>query len=449
MRVPPALLLTAGAMAAAASAAAGPSVTVYSSDLAYVRESRTVELTGGRDVLRLEDVSQRLDFSSVRFAPSSGRLSRLAYRFDVANGDALLERALGRRVRLNLRDNRVVEGTLLASQGEWLVVRNDDGALSNVRREAVNEARLADAGTGAALALKPAIEAVVDGGRKGASAAELSYLTGGLSWSAEHMLVRTGENTATWSTAVNVSNTCGRDFTDAKLKLVAGEPSRTGGPVPPPQPMMMRTMATADGMAEAKVAEESFADYHLYTVDKPMTLRDRETQAFALIDPRPIAVKPRYLYRGGDARGVLSQLEFVNSAKDGTGAPIPAGRVRCFQPDESKEIQFTGETQIAHTPLDEKRTLDLGYAFDLQAERKELSSKRISDREREYAVEIKLRNRKATEATIVVDEPAGGDVQLVKQSHASTRKDANTLQFTVSVPAGREVVVTYTARQSW
>ncbi len=448
MRVPPAILLTAGAVAAAASANAGPFVTVYSNDLAFVRETRSVDLTGGRDVLRLEDVSKRLDFSSVRFAPGSGRLSRLAYRFDVANGDALFERALGRRVRLNLRDNRVVEGALLASEGEWLVVRNDDGALSNVRRDAVNEARLADA-AGAALALKPAIEAVVEGGRKGATNAELSYLTGGLGWGAEHVLVRTGENTATWSTVVNVSNTSGRDFNDAKLKLVAGEPSRAGGGAMPPQPMMMRTMAMADGMAEAKVAEESFADYHLYTVEKPMTLRDRETQAFALIDPRAIAVKPRYLYRGGDPRGVLSQLEFVNSAKDGAGAPIPAGRVRAFQPDESKELQFTGETQIAHTPLDEKRTLDLGYAFDLQAERKELSNRRISDREREYGVEIKLRNRKATEATIVVEEPAGGDVEVVKQSHASTRKDSNTLQFTISVPAGKEVVVTYTARQRW
>jgi hypothetical protein len=408
-----------------------------------------VELTGGRDVLRLEDVSQRLDFSSVRLVPPSGRLARLAWRYDVANGDVLLERALGRRVRLNLRDNRVVEGALLASEGEWLVVRGDDGALSNVRREAVNEARVADAAAAGGMALKPAIEAVIEGGRRGGAPAELSYLTGGLSWSAEHVLVRTGETSATWSTAVNVQNTTGRDYVDAKLKLVAGEPSRAGGGMPAPQPYLMRTMAADAGMAEAKVAEESFADYHLYAVDKPTTLRNRESQSFSMIDPRPIVVKPRYLYRGGDPRGVLSQLEFVNSGKEGVAAPIPAGRVRCFQPDESKEVQLTGETHIAHTPLDEKRTLDLGYAFDLQAERKELSSRRISDREREYSVEIKLRNRKATDATVVVEEPVGGDIELIKQTHPSTRKDSGTLQFTIAVPSGKEVVVAYTARQRW
>lgn len=440
------VLLSAGVLGGA-SAQAGPSVTVYSRDLAFVRESRTFDLGGNRDVVRLEGVSKRLDFSSVRLAPSSGRLTRLAYRYDVASGDALFERAIGSRVRLNLRDNRVAEGVLFAAEGEWLVLQGDDGALANVRRDAVNEARLA--GLGAGLSLKPSIEGVIEGARRGAGTGELSYLTGGLSWSAEHLLVRTGERTATWTTAVNVDNQCGREFTDAKLKLVAGEPSRSGGGMPPPQPMAMRAMAMADGMAEAKVSEESFADYHLYTVDKPVTLRDRETQSFTLIETREIAVKPRYLYRGGDPRGVASQLQIVNEAKGGVGAPIPGGRVRFFEADGAKDLQFTGETSIAHTPLDEKRTLDVGYAFDLQAERKETSNRQVSDREREYSIELRLRNRKATDVTIVVEEPAGGEVSLVKQSHPSTRKDSHTFQFDLAVPAGKEVVLTYTARQRW
>jgi hypothetical protein len=194
------------------------------------------------------------------------------------------------------------------------------------------------------------------------------------------------------------------------------------------------------------MSEQSFSEYHLYTLDRPVQLRDRETQSFTMIAPRPIKVTPRYLYRGGDPRGVLSQVELVNSKGVGPGEPIPAGRVRFYQADASGALQFTGETRIAHTPDGEKRTLDMGVAFDLSAERREVSNKRITDRERELSVEIKLRNQKKAAVTIVVEEPVGGDIDVLRNTHPFTRKDAGTLQFSVPVEPGKEVVVGYTVR---
>jgi len=107
------LLLAAALLAPPAAGAAGPFVTVYSHDLGFVRESRTLDVHAASDTLRLEDVSSRLDFTSVRLAPASGRVARLAYRWDVASGDGLIDRALGQRVRVSSRENRVAEGTLL------------------------------------------------------------------------------------------------------------------------------------------------------------------------------------------------------------------------------------------------------------------------------------------------------------------------------------------------
>src|SRR5262245_19931590 len=210
-----------------AAASAGPSLTLYTSDLGLVKESRTLDYRGSRDTLRLEGVSNRLDASSLRFVPSSGKLTRLAYRFDVATGDGLLERAIGSRVRVvSKTGERVSEGTLLSADGAWLVVRRDDGALSTLSREAMQAIRLARPDAG--LSLKPAIEAVVEGAKRGNGTAELQYLTGGLSWSAEHTLVRTGETSAQWSAVVRVENTTGRDYRDANVKLIAGHVSRVG-----------------------------------------------------------------------------------------------------------------------------------------------------------------------------------------------------------------------------
>jgi len=430
----------------AAPAWAGPSLTLYTSDLGLVKESRDIEFKGTRDTLRLEGVSQRLDASSLRLVPASGRLTRLAYRWDVASGDALLERAIGSKVRVVSKGERVNEGTLLSADGGWLVLRDDDGSIVTLMREWMQEVRLARPGTG--MSLRPAIEAVVEGARKGGSSVELAYLTGGLSWSAEHTLLRTGENTARWSAVIRTENTTGRTYTDAKLKLIAGQLSRTAHPMPRAE-MAMMIKASSDGAPGQAPDEQAFADYHLYTVPGTVTLRDRESQTLVLLEPKDVQVKPRYVYRGGDPTGVRSTLDLVNSAKEGTGAALPGGRVRCYAADTDGDQQLTGETQVRHTAVDEKLSLEMGYAFDLAAERKTVSDRRVSDREREYSVEIKLRNRKKTDVTIVCEEPVGGDVEVTKSSKPVTRDEANVLRFTMAVPAGQEVVLTYTARQRW
>jgi hypothetical protein len=164
-----------------------------------------------------------------------------------------------------------------------------------------------------------------------------------------------------------------------------------------------------------------------------------------MIEPRQVKLEPRYLYRGG-AAGVATQLVVVNDAASGLGVPLPAGRVRFYEADPAGDLQFTGETSIAHTAQGEKLTLDVGQAFDLAAERHEMKQRRISDREREYSVEIKLRNRKKGDVTIVVEESLAGDWEMTQKTHEYTRKDANTVEFKIPVAAGKETVLGYTAR---
>jgi len=436
-------LISLFALLLSAPAFAGPALTIYSHDLGLVRERRTIELTGSRDTLRFSDLPERLDFSSLRLVPpGSARVTRLAYRWDVASGDGLIDAARGRRVKVTSRGDRAHEGTLVSSDGTWLVLRGDDGAITTLSRVAVEEVRLADAP--GSLSLRPTLEAAIEGGTRGRGEADLSYLTGGLSWDAEHVLVRRGEREGKWSASVTIENSTGRAFTDADLQLIAGEPQRVGG-APPIVPVRAMMKMSADAGAAPDLSEQAFSEYHLYTLGRPATLRDRESQSFSMIEPHAVRLTPRYVYRGGDARGVMAQLEMMNTRDAGPGVPLPAGRVRVYQSDPSGGLQFIGENRIRHTAAGEKLTLDVGVAFDLAAERRETSQRRISDREREYSIEIKLRNRKSSDVTIVCEEPVSGDVDVTAKSQEFTRKDSNTLVFTVPVAAGKEAVVTYTA----
>jgi len=62
------LALSLALSLASAVASAGPSLTLYTSDLGLVKETRAVDFRGGRDTLRLEGVSNRLDPSALRLA---------------------------------------------------------------------------------------------------------------------------------------------------------------------------------------------------------------------------------------------------------------------------------------------------------------------------------------------------------------------------------------------
>lgn len=441
--IPLVALLAPLPFASAAPAAAGPSLTLYSHDLALVREKRSIEVHGARDTVRFTDLAGGVDFTSLRLVPASGRVTRLAWRPADSAGEKLLGGfAIGRRVRVTTHADRTLDGVLLSADGNWLVLRGDDGSLTTVARSNAEEVRLTDPPP--SLILRPTLEAVIEGAAS-RTTADLSYLTSGLSWSAEHVLVRKSDTAGVWSAGVTVANNTGSDFVDADLALVAGEPHRESGN---PRPMLMGAMAKSSMAAEVvapDLSEQAFSEYHLYTLDRPATLRDRETQSLTMIASRDIQLTPRYVYRGGDPRGVISQIEIVNDKASGLGVPLAGGRVRIYDAQESGALRLTGESRIGHTASGEKVTLDVGTAFDLAAERRQTVDHRISDRERETSIEILLRNRKDTAVTIVVEEPVPGDAEVTAKTHEFVRKDAHTLVFTIPVAAGKEVRLAYTA----
>ncbi len=426
---------------AAAAAHAGPSVTIYSGNLAYVRETRGFDLAGGRDTLQLAGLPEGVDVSSIRFEPGNGlAVAGLAWNGDLASGERMLEQALGRRISVGLENDHWRQGTLLAVDGAWLLLGTDDGTM-NIARSEVHEIGFLEAP--APGPARPLLEVALEGAKRGRGTGELSYLTGGFSWGAVHTLIRRGATGGEWSAAVTVSNQTDVAFTDATLKLVAGTPSRVNAPGPRPYMAKMSGEMMA-ASAAPDLVEQSFSEYHLYSLPRPATLRAHGTQQLTMIEPRDVRLTPRYVTSGGGP--VMAKLELVNSKAGGPGVPLAGGIVRIFEPDPSGALQFTGEARIGHTPVDEKLMLDVGQAFDLVAERRELAQRRISDREREYDVELKLRNRRKEGVTIRADEPMRGDYDILKKSQPFQVVDARTIRFEVQVPAGKEVTVTYTAR---
>ena len=258
---------------------------------------------------------------------------------------------------------------------------------------------------------------------------------------------------------VTIDNASGATYDDAKLKLVAGDIHRAQ----PEMKAAVQRMEMAMAPARPAMAEEAFFEYHLYTVDRPTTLKDRQTKQISLMEAAGVPVKKIYLLTGeasyyqarlgqlGTDLKVAVNLEMENSQKNGMGMPLPRGVVRLYKKDRSGSLQFIGEDGIKHTPKDERITLKVGDAFDVVADRTQVDFRAVGaaryDVEAEF--EIKIRNHKDEPVTVTVREPVPGDWKVLTSTHTAVKRDAHTIEFSVPVAKDGESVLRYRVAVDW
>jgi hypothetical protein len=448
-----ALALALGSAVAARPAAAADRelrLTVYNDNLALVSDNRTIQVQAGQSTVELTDVPAQIDPTSVHLKGLAGPLDVLEqnFQYDLASPDRILQRYLDQPVDAALKAGDLKSGALLSFDGGSLVLRRADGGVSLVTRAEVADLRLPTLPEG--LRTRPTLVWLLQAEKGGATPVELSYLTGGLSWHAEYVAVTDEKDTRMDLSAwVSLENSSGATYPEARLQLIAGDVQRVQ---PPPSPVMMRG-GRADMMTMAKssegFAEETFFEYHLYTLDRSTTIADRETKQVSLFPTASTPVKKVYEYNGQrDAKKVRIILEAENKKELGLGMPLPAGKVRVYKKDSRGDLQFVGEDQIDHTPKNEKLRLGVGKAFDIVAERTELSQDRITDTVFDRKVQVKLRNRKTEAIEVVVQESIWGDWEIRDASLPFVKKDARTAEFRVPVAADTEAILTFTVRQT-
>jgi len=212
--------------------------------------------------------------------------------------------------------------------------------------------------------------------------------------------------------------------------------------------------------ASAPMREEGLFEYHLYTLQRPTTIRDNQSKQVSLLNATGVPVNKEfrlqgnpYYYRG--RQGDLGQklkvgvfVEFDNRKENNLGLPLPKGIVRVYKQDKSGSPQFVGEDRIDHTPENETVRLKLGDAFDVTADRMQMDFRKLGGDSRynyryESAFEINLHNAKDEEVTVTVAEPVPGDWRMLSESHKHSKASSDTALWKVSVPPKSNTVLTY------
>jgi hypothetical protein len=144
--------------------------------------------------------------------------------------------------------------------------------------------------------------------------------------------------------------------------------------------------------------------------------------------------------------------EIKNSKENGLGIPLPKGRIRFYREGDDKQLEFTGENDIDHTPKDETLKIYTGDAFDLTGERKRTNFHVDSaNRNADESFEIKLRNHKTTPVQIQDIEHLyrWTNWDISKKSEDFKKENAQEIIFAVDLKPDEEKTITYTVHYSW
>jgi hypothetical protein len=432
-------------------------LTVYNSNIALVRDVRQLSLPAGAFRLKFMDIAATVNPATVHFRSLNepGKLGVIEqnYEYDLLEPAKLLHKYVGREVTI-IRGGKEIKATLLAdNNGQVWKIGND--IITGFYGEGYHFPEVP-----ANLYERPTLLMSLEnaGGKK--QQVEASYLAGNLSWNSDYVLtVARDEKSADLDGWVTLVNNSGTAFHNARLQLVAGDLNRLPAPA---RAMNADAMSRLSVAKEAQFVQESFSEYHLYSLGHKTSVEDKETKQISLLNGSGVPVEKLFVVDGQNfyyhnrhnpgsplKDAVKVYYKFKNDEKSGLGMPLPAGNVRVYQKDSKGSILYAGEDRIGHTPKDEAITIHIGNAFDIVAERKQTDYKSLGGGVWEMEFEIRLRNHKDGLIMVQVNEPVGGDWEMLSTTHKYTKTAAWAAQFNVPVEKNGTSVLRYRIRAKW
>jgi hypothetical protein len=483
---------------------ADPALTIYNQNFAVVRETLPLDLQAGNNTVRFSGATAHVEPDSVILRDPAGRrvvqVVEQNYRNDAVSQERLLNLYEGKTIEFAVRNQdgstTIVTGKIVRSgyvphyeamnrygaqyQAAQMVMAAPAGGTGQPIIEVAGKLQFSLPGQPIfpALAddtiLKPAFDWILYSAQAARFDAELSYVSGGMSWSSDYNIVapETGDTLELvgW---VTLDNQSGKQFDHAHIKLMAGDVNKVQ-PQNQPMTMSMNGAGIGSGMALPQVEEKTFEDYHLYTLPLPTTIHDRETKQVEFLHASGIQSKRLYVYDGArfdrnyggyqDARQIQQYgtqsnphvwvlREFANSDANHLGIALPKGRVRFYRRDRDGQMEFTGENEIDHTAKDETVRVYTGNAFDITGERRQtkFQVQMQPGGWLDESVEIKLRNHKKEAATVKVVEHLyrWTNWAITQESATHRQADSKTIEYEVTLRPDEEKTLTYTAHYTW
>jgi len=443
------LLATASAAAADRTLA----VTIYADDLALVQDKRDITVQGGRQRIEFADVSAQIRPETASLTAADIGIVEQNFDFDLLTPAKLMEKAVGQQVTLvrvnpangvetrELAQVLATNGGVVLKIGDHIEVLRDDGLPARVIFSKVPDN----------LRAEPTLSITIASVKAGTRQATLSYLTPGLGWRADYVaLYDEREARIDVQGWVTLTNSSGATYTNAQTLLVAGAPTvldANGNPLVNYRRRQQRPTLVQPGTESG--SRERLGDYYLYPLAERTTIANMQTKQVSFLDVHGIPATHGYEYRNGwlgtvdHAQSAQTVYSFSTSAHAGLGDQLPAGVLRFYMKDQHGDPQFIGESKIDHTPMGSTLSLATGDAFDVKVQPSVVKRTRISTFDWRTDMRYELSNALPQQVVVkLLQEGLYGDSSITAESLKSTRRDAQTAEWDVAVPANGKATLT-------
>ena len=470
-----------------------PALTIYNQNFFVARERLALDLKAGINHVDYAGIAAHLEPDSVILRDPAGRALQILeqnYRNDPVSQELLLSFYEGKTLDFLVQrgdKQEIVKGKIIRSgyvpagyaQGyppsayTQPIIEVDGILRFGMPGQPLFPALSSDS------VLKPTLSWLLETNDPGKFNAEISYVSGGMSWQADYNLVVSDQPSGRTDLLdmigwVTMRNQSGKTFENARIKLLAGDVNKIQANTVAGRVYAAAKEAVMDEAMAPVVREKSFDEFHLYTLQRPTTLHDQETKQVEFVRSTGIRARRIYVYDGAkvdqygyynqeqirqdQSYGTLSNPkvwvmeEFKNSEANHLGIPLPKGKLRFYRRDTDGHLEFVGENTIDHTPNDEVVRVYTGNSFDILGERKRTNFHvDYNQHWMEESFEIRVRNHKKEPVNVRVVEHLyrWTNWKLMEQSTSSHKMDAQTVEFPVSIAPNGEQVVTYTVHYSW
>ncbi len=431
------------------------SVTIYANDLALIQDTRDIQIAAGRQRIEFQDVAAKIRSETVSLTCSDLSIVEQNFDFDLLTPAKLMEKAVGHEVTLvrvnpsngaETREQAQVLATnngVVLKIGERIEVLRDDGLPVRVIFDKVP----------ANLRARPTLSVTVSSQHPGVRPATLSYLTPGLGWRADYVaLFDERESKIDVQGWVTLTNSSGTTYDNAQTLLVAGSPNTVTAADGQDYNWRMRQERSSLQRAGTESGNrERLGDYYLYPLAERTTIANMQTKQVSFLDVHRVPAEHGYEFRNNwlasqnSPQSAQTVYSFSSSAHAGLGDQLPAGVVRIYIRDRRGDPQFIGESHIDHTPMGSTLSLATGDAFDVKVQAIVDQRTRLAAFDWQSDMRYELTNASSKSVVVkVLQQGLYGDVRITAESLKSVRRNAETAEWAVTVPANGKATLTAT-----
>ena len=287
------------------------------------------------------------------------------------------------------------------------------------------------------IAPKDDLEKIVNG--------NLIYLSKGFKWKTIYkLIINRMQNSADFVIEADIFNNSNMDFSEVNLKLIEGNLNTKVNSASFVGPYRQSRLS------QNSFQQNQFGDYYIYNLNQKINLKSNESILARLYPPKNVSFKKTYLFENNEKNQrdepLMVEYTIPNIEENNLGIPLPEGNIQIYQYLNEQDIEFIGEDHLSQVTKGEEATITSGRAFDVIGKRSIINFDRQQKSE-EASIMIEINNTLTNQINVRLVEEIRGDWVIRKASSNYQKKDATTIQFSISVPANRSKTVTYTYRK--